>query len=169
VPGGPRPAYHQSPHSETGQTPAARFAAGPSCLRPAEPRLVEEAFSWQDFRVVAKAATVSLHGNRYQVDPALAGRKVELLYNPLDLTRGVRVRHRGVQMGQAVPQVIGRHSHPSAHPATPTPAPPTGIDYLRILAEAHRAEQGAAIEFQALTNEQASRHDHPGQPADPTR
>jgi hypothetical protein len=148
-------AYHQTPHSETGQTPAQRFAADTSCLRPIDPKAIDEAFSWQDFRVVAKAGTISLHGNRYEVDPALAGRKVELLYNPLDLTAGVRVRHRGVEMGHAVPQVIGRHSHPKACPAAPAPAPATGIDYLRMIAQAHRAEQAAAIEFQALTGDQA--------------
>jgi putative transposase len=146
-------AYHQTPHSETGQAPAARLANGRSRHRPAAPKLIEEAFLWQDFRTVTKAGTISLHGNRYEVDPSLAGRKVELLYNPLDLTVGVRVRHRGVEMGQAAPQVIGRHSHPQASPAAPAPAPATGIDYLRILAEAHRAEQGAAIEFQALADD----------------
>jgi len=160
--------YHQTAHSETGQAPAQRFAADGSCLRPIDPKVIDEAFSWQDFRVVAKAGTISLHGNRYEVDPALAGRKVELLYNPLDLTTGVRVRHRGVEMGQAVPQVIGRHSHPKAHPAAPAPAPATGIDYLRMVAEAHRAEQASAIEFQALTGDQHrqadSHHTGQGQP-----
>jgi hypothetical protein len=159
--------YHQTRHSETGQTPQARFAADQSCLRPADPQLIDEAFSWQDFRVVTKIGTISLHGNRYEVDPALAGRKVELLYNPLDLTRPIRVRHRGVEMGQAVPQVIGRHSHPQARPAAPAPAPATGIDYLRMIAQAHRAEQGAAIEFQALADDQAhpdgSQEDERGQ------
>jgi putative transposase len=151
--------YHQTCHSETGQTPGARFAAGGSCLRPVDPKLIDEAFSWQDFRVVTKVGTISLHGNRYEVDPALAGRKVELLYDPLDLTCPIRVRHQGVEMGQAVPQVIGRHSHPQASPAAPAPAPATGIDYLRMIAQAHRAEQAAAIEFQALANDGAPRPD----------
>lgn len=147
--GGPR--HITGPRTrKTGQPPADRLANRPSCLRPVDPKTIEEAFLWQDFRTVSKAGTISLHGNRYEVDPALAGRKVELLYNPLDLRAGVRVRHRGAEMGQAVPQVIGRHSHPKACPAAPAPAPPTGIDYLRMLAESHRAEQAAAIEFQAL-------------------
>ena len=87
--------YHRAVHSETGQAPAERFAAAPSRLRRLAPRVIEEAFWWQDFRTVTKTATVSLHGNRYQVDPALSGRKVELLYNPADLTGGIRVRWRG--------------------------------------------------------------------------
>ena len=34
--------------------------------------MIDEAFLWQDFRTVTKTGTVSLHGNRYEVDPALA-------------------------------------------------------------------------------------------------
>jgi len=116
---------------------------------------------------VTKTATVSLHGNKYEADPALCGRKAELLYNPLDLTSGIRVRYRGADMGTAVPHVIGRHSHPQACPAAPAPAQPTGIDYLRMVAETHRAGQAAAINFRALTGSQdhdgGQDHDAPGE------
>jgi transposase InsO family protein len=154
--------YHQAVHGETGQAPAGRFAAGPSRLRQLAPEAIDEAFLWQDFRTVTKTATVSLHGNRYEADPALCGRKAELLYNPLDLTCGIRIRYRGTEMGTAIPHVIGRHSHPQASPAAPAPAPPTGIDYLRMIAGQHRAGQAAAINFRALTGGQDQ--DAPGEP-----
>lgn len=154
--------YHQAVHGETGQAPAGRFAAGPSRLRQLAPEAIDEAFLWQDFRTVTKTATVSLHGNRYEVDPALCGRKAELLYNPLDLTCGIRVRYRGTEMGTAIPHVIGRHSHPQASPAAPAPAQPAGIDYLRMIAGQHRAGQAAAINFRALTGGQDQ--DAPGEP-----
>jgi putative transposase len=32
---------------------------------------------------VSKTALVSLHGNQYQADPALARRRVELVFDPL--------------------------------------------------------------------------------------
>ena len=111
--------YHQAVHGETGQAPAARFAAAGSRLRQIAPEAIGEAFLWQDFRTVTKTATISLHGNRYQTDPALCGRKVEVLYNPADLTTGIRVRWRGTDMGAAVPHVIGRHSHPGLAPVLP--------------------------------------------------
>ena len=104
---------------------------------------------------MTKTATISLHGNRYQVDPALSGRKVELLYNPADLTGGIRVRWRGTDMGEAVPHVIGRHSHPGLAPAAPVPAAPTGSDYLRMIAGQHRAQQADAINFAALADDGA--------------
>ena len=150
--------YHQAVHGGTGQAPAGRFAAAGSRLRQIAPEVIAEAFSWQDFRTVTKTATISLHGNRYQTDPALAGRKVEVLYNPADLTAGIRVRWRGTDMGEAVPHVIGRHSHPGLAPAAPAPAAPTGIDYLRMVAEAHREQQAGSINFAALAD---GGHDRP--------
>ncbi len=39
------------------------------------------AFLWSDYRTVTKVATVSLHSNTYQVDAALVGRKVELVFS----------------------------------------------------------------------------------------
>ena len=119
-----------------------RFAAAGSGLRQIAPEVIAEAFSWQDFRTVTKTATISLDGNRYQTDPALAcSDKVEAPCNPADLTAGIRVRWRGTDMGEAVPHVIGRHSHPGLAPAAPAPAAPTGIDYLRMGAEALREQQ----------------------------
>ena len=162
--------YHQAVHGETGQAPAARFAAAGSRLRQIAPEAIGEAFLWQDFRTVTKTATISLHGNRYQTDPALCGRKVEVLYNPADLTTGIRVRWRGTDMGAAVPHVIGRHSHPALAPAAPAPAEPTGIDYLRMVAEAHREQQASSINFTALSagrDQDAAGgkgHDGPGEP-----
>jgi putative transposase len=38
---------------------------------------------WSEHRSVTKVATVSLHSNTYEVDPALVGRKVELVFDPL--------------------------------------------------------------------------------------
>jgi putative transposase len=78
--------YHRRVHSETGQAPPARFehAGAPPLPTPA---LLREAFLSSQQRTVTKTATVSLHGNQYEVDPALAGRKVELVFDPFDLTR----------------------------------------------------------------------------------
>ncbi len=78
--------YHTREHSETGQPPLARWEAGGPFPVPAEPALAE-AFRWSEWRTVTRTATVSMHGNRYQVDPALAGRRVELVFDPLSQGR----------------------------------------------------------------------------------
>jgi putative transposase len=124
--------YHRRPHRETGQTPLERFLAGgpPNLPTPAE---LHEAFLWSATRTVAKTATVSLYGNAYEVDPALVGQSVELVFDPFDLTE-VQVRFQGRPMGIATPQRIGRHVHPKARPEpADQPPPPTGIDYLALV------------------------------------
>lgn len=131
--------YHQRVHSETGQPPLARFlAAGPPPL-PTHAQL-HEAFLWSERRTVTKTATVSLHGNLYEVDAALVGRRIEVIFDPFDLT-ALEVRYQGRSMGAAVPHQIGRHVHPDARPDTPTakPAEATGIDYLRLVADQRAA------------------------------
>jgi hypothetical protein len=149
--------YHHQVHSETGQTPLARWndgwqAAGRGPVM-ATPDAVTEAFLWSALRTVTKTATVSLHGNTYQVEAALAGRKVELVFSPFDLTQ-IQVRHGGRSFGPAVPHLITRHAHPKARPETPepTPAPATGIAYLQLVADAHQQQVIAdeRIGFHAL-------------------
>ena len=132
--------YHRRAHSETGQTPLARFDAAGAPPLPT-PVLLREAFLWSTERMVTKTATVSLHGNQYEVDPALVGRKVELVFDPFDLTR-IEVRYLHRPFGTATPLVIGRHTHPQAERELPPPAAPTGIDYLKLLAEQRDAELG---------------------------
>ncbi|MGW6976388.1 Mu transposase C-terminal domain-containing protein [Streptomyces sp. NPDC054952] len=51
---------------------------------------------------MTKTATVSLHGNTYEVDPMLVGMKVELIFDPFDLTE-IGVRTAGKSAGKAVP------------------------------------------------------------------
>jgi putative transposase len=148
--------YHRRPHSETGQPPIERFlAAGPPALPDAA--LLREAFLWSAWRTVTATATVSLHGNAYEVDPALAGRKVELVFDPFDMT-AVEVRYHGRSMGQAVPHRLRRHSHPRARPElTQPPAAPTGIDYLKLVEERHAAELATRLNYARLAGQ-----DEPG-------
>lgn len=159
-----RAVYHQRAHTETGESPRARFdAAGP----PARPdaALLREAFSWSAVRLVRKTATVDLEGNTYSVDPFLVGRKVELVFDPFDMTE-LTVYWGGRKVGRAVPQVIGRHAHPKAPPdEDPAPVTYTGIDYLQLVADAGQAAAGQRLHLAALASQDqaAVRGGHPGQ------
>jgi putative transposase len=142
--------YHRRVHSETGHTPLARWQTGQPFPLPT-PEALAEAFLWEERRLVTKTATVSLHGNLYQVDQLLAGHKVELVFDPFDLTN-IAVRVAGVPAGTAIPHRIDRHAHPKARPETPAAAPAaTGIDYARLLEHAHQAELAAQLNYAALT------------------
>lgn len=154
--------YHRQAHSETGQPPLARWSAsGPFPLP--TPTVLAEAFLWEEHRRVTKTATVSLHGNTYQVDAGLAGRKVELVFDPFDLAR-IEVRLAGVGQGLALPHRIGRHAHPKARPETPQAPPPTptGIDYAALIDTTHQARLARGVNYAALID--ADPHDQtPGQ------
>jgi len=144
-----RVVYHARVHSETGETPQARYAAAGPPARP-DPVLLREAFRWSAVRLVRKTATVALEGNVYSVDPFLAGRKVELVFDPFDLTE-LDVYWQGRKVGRAVPQVIGRHAHPKAPPdEDPAPAALTGIDYLQLVTDADTAALGEQLNLAAL-------------------
>ena len=149
--------YHHNVHSETAQTPLQRWddgwqatGHGPAM---ASADALTEAFLWSQWRVVTKTATVSLHGNTYQVEPALAGRKVELVFSPFNL-EVITVRYQNADYGRAIPHRITRHTHPKARPETPepVPAPSTGIAYLHLVADAHHQQIAAdeRIGFHAL-------------------
>jgi putative transposase len=94
-----------------------------------------------------------LFGGAYETDPALAGRKVECVFDPFDLTV-LEIRRDGRPCGLAVPRQIGRHSHPKAKPEEPgTPPPATGIDYIGIIAADHaEAARRHRIRYDALAD-----------------
>ncbi len=150
-------AYHRAVHSETGEPPLARWARGiPDPLPLPAPAQLHEAFLWSERRTVKKTATVSLHGNLYQVDASLVRCVVELVFDPFDLS-DIAVRHKGRPAGKAVPFIIGRHRHAKTRTgdgeqrAEPEP---TGIDYLKILDDAHGQDLQSQINYAALIQDQ---------------
>jgi putative transposase len=151
--------YHRRVHSETGAEPLERWLAGTPFHQPT-PAQLREAFRWEEYRTVTKSGTVSLHGNAYCVDAALVGRKVQLVFDPFDLT-AIEVRWGGKPMGLAVPHKLTRHAHPKARPETPwvEPAASTGIDYLRLLDDARTDDLRKQINYTALTHDQHDQHD----------
>jgi putative transposase len=144
--------YHCREHSETGQTPMDRWSVLTAPLP--SPAQLREAFLWSQWRTVTKTATVGLHANTYEVDTALVGRKIELVFDPFDLS-AIEVRWHGRSMGYAVPHTIGRHVHAKARADdTAPPAAPTGIDYLRLVEAQHTAELAERVQYSRLPDEQ---------------
>ena len=121
--------------------------------------MLHEAFLWSQRRRVTKTATISLHGNRYEVDAALVGRTVEVVFDPFDLTT-LAVRYQGRSMGIAVPHRIGRHVHPDARPELDPAAGHPDRDRLpRLVAAGHRAELAARINYTDLPHQQPHAED----------
>ena len=142
--------YHHRTHRETGQSPLARFTAAgiPEVPTPAQLR---EAFLWTEMRTVTKTGQVSLHGNAYEVDPVLVGRRVQLVFDPFDLTH-LEVRLDGRDFGTATPHHLSIHVHPKATAEPPETldgmdTTPTGIDYLALLQAEHQQATRQTINF----------------------
>jgi transposase InsO family protein len=141
--------YHQHEHSETQQTPLARYTAGLAQVRHADPETVRRAFLWREKRKVRKDATLSLQGNRYQVEPHLAGRTLELRFDPFDLSQIELYLDSGVgynaPLGLATVVVQNRQRHLAVERlATEPPDPPkpkSSLDYLAALRAEYQAQQ----------------------------
>lgn len=130
--------YHHRVHHSTGQTPLERWMAGAGALRAAPgPAALADACRWSAQRTVSKTAGVSLAGNTYTVDPQLVGFRVELRYDPEDLTR-IAVFCAGQPRGHATGEHIAAHTDPKlgdrrqphqprSHPMTATPT--TAVDW----------------------------------------
>jgi putative transposase len=135
--------YHQHTHSETHQSPLARFAAGLDRVRPVDPETLRRAFLWREKRTVRKDATISLQGNRYQVDTHLVGRTIELRFDPFDLAE-MELYLDGKALGRATVLLCGRARHLAVagldREAAPTAKPKPAVDFLAAL----RAEQQSA-------------------------
>lgn len=140
--------YHRSRHSETAETPLARMMRGRRLRRPS-PAELRDAFLWSAARTVDKTAAVAMFGNHYEVDPALVGARIELLFDPFDLTE-IEVRYQGRPMGRATPRRVRRHTHPGAGPAPGSDPRPSGIDYLGLVAARVAAERARRIAYAGI-------------------
>lgn len=90
-------AYHQRPHSSTGQTPFARFTSRMECVREA-PNNLRDYFRKTVRRRVAKDRTVSLNGRIFEAPVPLIGQQVALLYHE-DEPERVEVSFEGRSYG----------------------------------------------------------------------
>lgn len=144
--------YHRRVHRETGQAPLERFLAdGPPPVP--TPAQLREAFLWSACRRVNKTAQISLFGNHYDIDAALVGLVVEVVFDPFDLTQ-LEVRYHDKPVGMAVVSRLTRRVHPAAI-AGDQPGEPvrTGIDYLTLIDNDHSAATRQRISYTDLPHD----------------
>jgi putative transposase len=143
--------YHRVPHSETGEPPGERWQRllATTEVRHADPVLLDEVLRLRATRKVhVKTSTVEVCGVAFVVDTSLRKRRVQVLYDPSDLS-SVLVFFDGRRIQRASPQLAGEP--PVAAHERPKPPPPS-VDYLALLRRDHerrRAEATAAIRFRA--------------------
>lgn len=117
----------QAVHGELGRTPAEAIAE--VTRRPLEPALVRELFLVGEKRVVHKKdGCVSVLGRRYLCDSALRGERVQVRYDPMDLSR-VLILVEGRKVQTAFPQPLGAPPEREEQPERPPPS----VDYLALV------------------------------------
>ena len=115
--------YHQTPHSALGGlTPRQRWQQDVAVIRPLGPLAdqLDTLFYHRYPRRVRKAATVSVQGQRFEVDYALAGRQVVVVVDP-HRAQVIGVENdQGQSLGPATPLDV--HANASRRRVRPPPA-----------------------------------------------
>jgi transposase InsO family protein len=149
--------YHKQSHSATGELPIERWRQNiGNFLRTVDAKELTELFLWQGSRTVNKVGLVSVGGTEFEVDGLLVGKKVEVRFNPFDLS-WVHICHRQQFFGKAKPAKLSRwNTTPkTSTPKHPQQPNPTGIKPLHTLSEKHhKTKQQHASEMLGV---------HPGQ------
>jgi putative transposase len=140
--------YHAREHSETKQTPKARWDAGADQVRYPEPAQLVDLFLWEAKRQVDKSGCIKLSGNLYSVAEHLVGQEVTIRFDPFDLSR-IRLYEDGQFTGAIEPQtLVSRTLRKSSkkRPGRESPLP-SSTDYRNKLAADYR-EQAQSIQKQ---------------------
>lgn len=140
--------YNTRVHSSTHETPSARLGH----VHPdhplvwVDPETLHRAFLWVQTRTVTAVGTISVEGNDYQVDPALARRKVTVRFDPYDLRR-IHVEWEGRSYGEATPLELAREYsrgvRPPARDEAATPDQPERTSLLDMVRDQDERERFA--------------------------
>lgn len=131
--------YNRDPHGQTGQAPLERWKAEPDRFRFAEEEQVRKAFLWSEKRRADKTAMIRLFNVQYEVDAKLAGRSVEVRYDPERLEE-IEIWWQGEFRHRTQPFNVGPSRRPKAKTAPAVradDAPPT-VDFLAHLIDERR-------------------------------
>ncbi len=78
--------YDTRVHRTTKQMPKQRYEAKRDHIRHLSAEELQPLFLWEEERTVRKTSVIELEGNLYDVDSSLRGKKVQVRYNPFDLS-----------------------------------------------------------------------------------
>jgi len=149
--------YHRKLHTETGQSPLERFRQDTApTVRPVHPTELRQAFLHRASRTVTKTATISFQGNRYRVPAFLRRQKIEIRFDPFDLSH-LEIWHNDTYLQDAAPEQLTRTTQAGLDPDPKPQIPPTdpALDYLALLrAERDRLlkEQFPPLNFSQLSD-----------------
>lgn len=137
-------AYHQKIHNTFKQRPADRYHKCDQPIRHIPPHKLVEIFFMEETRSVDKTHCVSLMGISYEVKGVMAGEKVQLRFDPYDLS-AVQVWKEGKQLEDAKRMKIRSWDHSEAKEPKDGPSsqatPQTGLNFVELAYNEYLAEQ----------------------------
>lgn len=130
--------YNRKVHSETTQQPHERWRSGIEQVRYADEEKLRFAFLWRENRTPDKAGLFSLFGTRYQAEPELARRRIEVRYDPEALDE-VELYFKGRFQQRTRPFEVQPERRLPQPESTPPDATP-GADWLQHLVDKRQRE-----------------------------
>ncbi|OGQ13956.1 MAG: integrase [Deltaproteobacteria bacterium RBG_16_71_12] len=143
--------YQRTPHGETGETPLARFLAGPDVLRPSPPAAaLRTAFTTEQTREQRRSdGTITVAGVRFEVPARFAHLpRLTIRYARWDLrTVWVCESRTGAILGTLAPLDKTRNAAGVRRPLAPTPsaAPPAAAGVAPLLASLLRQYRATGL------------------------
>ncbi|OFW23420.1 MAG: integrase [Acidobacteria bacterium RIFCSPLOWO2_02_FULL_65_29] len=143
--------YHHTRHSETKQTPIARFLAGPEVLRPSPaPGALRAAFTTEQTRAQRRSdGTVTVEGVRFEVPARFAHLpRLSLRYARWDLSAVLLCETRtGAVLATLYPLDKTRNADAVRRPLTPPPGltPPASAGVAPLLAQLLRQYRATGL------------------------
>lgn len=132
--------YHSRKHSTTKQAPRDLWQAEACRVRVVPPEKLVDIFLWEEERTVDKSGTFQLDGNKYPVPEDLVREKVQVRFDPFDLSQ-VRVYHNDRFIEVVSPEKTVSHTYSKAMPRRHDKKAPleSSKDFRRQVSEEYKA------------------------------
>jgi transposase InsO family protein len=134
--------YHRAEHSALGTTPLLRWQRDIEHVRQLPPATdLRRLFFHRLDRLVRRDSTFLLHNRLYEAPPHLAGKTIEVRFDPLDASQ-VEIWLQGqLQSAARLVDPVVNSQLPSAKPAAPPAPQPTGINFVELLHRRNNSEE----------------------------
>lgn len=149
--------YQHKPHSAlaNSMSPDTAYRSDSKALKYIDPEILASAFLHCEERKVDKAGCISFQGRKYEVGISFIGCKVEVIYDPADISE-ITIEYPGHAPWQARELVIGERTGPRLK--MPDRLAPVTAESSRVLqGAARRNEQRIASHLPAVSYRNAGR------------
>lgn len=132
--------YQNHSHSSLpdGMSPANAFNINSKPIKYLEPEVIANAFLHCEERKVDKSGCVSFEGVKYEVGLSFIGRKVDVIYDPSDISE-ITIEYEGYTPFRAKKLVIGENS--GRKPKLPEHLTPVKAEESRLLKQASKQNE----------------------------